>query len=94
MQYKSTRGSSKIVPFHQAVLQGIAPDGGLFVPTQEVYFDSLDLADMSSMTYEALAFTIIKRYVNDDIPDSKLMGFIKTHTIRVRFRQRWHPSAE
>ncbi|NLN03453.1 MAG: threonine synthase [Clostridiaceae bacterium] len=76
MQYKSTRGSSNMVPFHQAVLQGIAPDGGLFVPTQEVYFDSLDLADMSSMTYEALAFTIIKRFV-DDIPDNRLMSFIK-----------------
>ena len=76
MQYKSTRGESKQVPFHRAVLQGIAPDGGLFVPNSDVYFDSLDLADMSSMTYEALAFTVLKRYI-DDIPDNKILSFIK-----------------
>ncbi len=44
MQYESTRGEAKKVSFQEAVLQGIAPDGGLFVPSSEVYFDSLDLA--------------------------------------------------
>lgn len=76
MQYESTRGESEKVSFFKAVLQGIAPDGGLYVPDSEVYFDSLDLADMSSMTYESLAFTILKRYITD-ASDSEILSYIK-----------------
>ena len=75
MQYKSTRSRGKHYDFHQAILQGIAPDGGLFVPEKDVRFDSLDLADMASMSYDNLAYTIIKRFVKD-IGDNKLRDII------------------
>lgn len=65
MTYASTRGTVRGVSFSEAVLKGIAPDGGLFVPEETVRFDSLDLADMSEMSYKDLAATIFSRYATD-----------------------------
>ncbi|MBP5781477.1 MAG: threonine synthase [Clostridia bacterium] len=65
MTYKSTRGAAKGISFSEAVLKGIAPDGGLFVPEQDVRFDSLELAEMCGMDYKTLAAHIFKRYAGD-----------------------------
>ena len=71
MTYKSTRGGEKGVSFAEAVLKGIAADGGLFVPEQNVRFDSLELAEMCELDYKALAAHIFKRYA-DDFSDSEI----------------------
>ena len=55
MTYASTRGTVSGVQFSEAVLKGIAPDGGLFVPEEQVRFDSLEIAAMSEMNYKDLA---------------------------------------
>ena len=65
MTYKSTRGAVSGVSFSEAVLKGIAPDGGLFVPEQNVRFDSLALAEMCEMDYKTLAAHIFRRYATD-----------------------------
>ena len=65
MTYKSTRGGAKGISFSEAVLRGIAPDGGLFVPEQDVRFDSLELAEMCEMDYKTLAACIFGRYATD-----------------------------
>ncbi len=65
MTYKSTRGAVSGISFSEAVLRGIAPDGGLFVPEQNVRFDSLELAEMCEMDYKNLAARIIARYATD-----------------------------
>ena len=65
MTFGSTRGSVSGISFSEAVLKGIAPDGGLFVPEQNVRFDSLDLSEMCEMTYKQLAARIFSRYATD-----------------------------
>ena len=65
MTYASTRGSVSGVQFSEAVLKGIAPDGGLFVPEDQVRFDSLEIATMAEMNYKDLAKTIFSRYATD-----------------------------
>ncbi|MBP5731071.1 MAG: threonine synthase, partial [Clostridia bacterium] len=65
MTYKSTRGAVSGVSFSEAVLKGIAPDGGLFVPEQNVRFDSLELAEMCEMDYKTLAAHIFRQYATD-----------------------------
>jgi threonine synthase len=65
MSYKSTRGGEKGIGFSEAVLKGIAADGGLFVPEQDIKFDSLELAEMCEMDYKALAAHIFRRYAED-----------------------------
>jgi len=65
MKYGSTRGTIKNISFSQAVQMGIASDGGLFVPLNNVRFDSVNLAELSTMSYDNLAKEIIKKYASD-----------------------------
>jgi len=69
MKYKSTRGGASGLSFSEAVVKGLAPDGGLFVPEKPIVIDSLDLSAMSSMNYEQLAINIISRYADDFTPE-------------------------
>jgi len=46
MQYRSTRGQSAIVSAAGAIIQGLAPDGGLYVPE---YFPALTIADLLAL---------------------------------------------
>lgn len=65
MMYKSTRGYSAEYSFSDAVLTGIAPDGGLFVPVKFPRFDSLEFAELCGMDYCSLAIEIFSKFVTD-----------------------------
>lgn len=60
MNYTSTRDSSQKVTAQQAILKGIAPGGGLFVPTD---FPKLDLPSLLGKPYYEIAFEVIKGYL-------------------------------
>ena len=64
MSFFSTRGES-CVTASQAILHGLAPDGGLYVPAM---FPSVPMNRISSfceMDYAARAVSILKRYLED-----------------------------
>jgi len=65
MKYESTRGNIKNVSFCDAVRTGICPDGGLFIPMEDVKIDSLDLSEICAMNYTNLACEIINCYTDD-----------------------------
>lgn len=56
MQFVSTRGRTPAVSFSQAVLGGLAPDGGLYVPEQWPIFREGDFADCTSLPEVAERF--------------------------------------
>ncbi|HYE83619.1 MAG TPA: threonine synthase [Clostridia bacterium] len=62
--YKSTRGKDAPVNASEAILKGIARDGGLYVP-DEIPKLALSLEDMVSMDYRSLAYHIMKDYLQD-----------------------------
>ncbi|HVY13043.1 MAG TPA: threonine synthase [Alphaproteobacteria bacterium] len=62
MRYISTRGGSP-VDFEQAVREGLAPDGGLFVPESFKPFSAADLRAMQPLTYIELAVRVMKDFV-------------------------------
>jgi threonine synthase len=62
VRYVSTRGGAKSVSFSAALMQGIAPDGGLYVPEQWPRFDSRSAPESLS----AFAATLLKPLVADD----------------------------
>lgn len=62
MKYHSTRNSKIKINFKDAVLQGIAKDGGLYVPE---YFPQVDIKKLSELSYTDLAFNILNMYLND-----------------------------
>ncbi len=72
--YTSTRGDGKTVSASEAILRGISPDGGLFVPVS-VPTPALSLSQMLGLSYQALAFEIMKGYL-PDFSDAELKDCI------------------
>lgn len=76
MLYKSTRGKVKGIKFKEAVMMGLAEDGGLLIPEEIPYFSSSDLIRLSALNYKELAFEIISKFT-DDIDGDTLKGIIE-----------------
>ena len=62
--YRSTRGGGAAVKASEAILKGLADDGGLFVPE---YIPAMDksLAELSQMTYQEVAYEVMKLFFTD-----------------------------
>src|SRR5437867_2165032 len=80
MLYVSSRGRAKPQPFTEILLEGLAPDGGLFLPEEFPKFNLADLSAMRRMNYAELAFAILSKFA-DDILTGDLKGLVdKTYT--------------
>ena len=64
INYVSTRGDNEKVTASQAILRGIAPDGGLYVPE---IFPKLDksLEELSTLNYREIAYEVMKLFFTD-----------------------------
>jgi len=83
MFYISTRGQSAPQRFTDILLEGLAPDGGLFLPESYPRVSEAELAAMRGMDYRDLAFSILPRYM-DDIPPGDLRALNdRTYTAAV-----------
>ena len=75
MNYLSTRGDATPRKFCDILLEGLAPDGGLYLPAHYPQLGAADLARLRSVWqtqgYAALAFEILSLYI-DDIPAADL----------------------
>ncbi len=83
MRYISTRGGAEPQRFTDILLEGLAPDGGLFVPEAHPRLSAAELAGMRGMGYRDLAFAVLSRFM-DDIPAADLRALIdRTYTAGV-----------
>ncbi|MQN00948.1 MAG: threonine synthase [Lachnospiraceae bacterium] len=64
VEYVSTRDKSDRVTASQAVLQGLAPDGGLYVPTEIPKLDK-SFEELSEMDYKQVAYEVMKLMLSD-----------------------------
>ena len=62
--YKSTRNSEKKVTASEAILKGLAEDGGLFVPEQIPTLD-VTMEELKNMTYQETAYAVMKQFLTD-----------------------------
>lgn len=76
MHYISTRGGIYPVPFKDAVMMGLADDGGLLLPESIPIIGGEELESWRGLPYQQLAFNIISRFV-DDIPADDLRNLIE-----------------
>ena len=72
MNYYSLNNKTHYVSFQEAVIQGLAPDRGLYFPATlsplpQTFFDNIE-----SLSNEAIAFEAIKQFVGDEIPEMEL----------------------
>jgi len=63
MRYISTRGQAPALSFEDAMLTGLARDGGLYVPETIPTISKADIAAMAGLSYEEVAFRIKEQRV-------------------------------
>ncbi len=66
--YSSTRGNGALVKASEAILKGLADDGGLFVPDRIPALDK-SLKELSEMSYQEVAYEVMKLFLTDFTED-------------------------
>ena len=83
MKYLSTRGEASGRTFSEILLEGLAPDGGLYLPERYPTVDAATLARWRRLPYPELAFELLSRYI-DDVPAADLRALLaRTYTAEV-----------
>ncbi len=77
MKYISTRQNSPDLNFEEVVLQGLAVDGGLYVPEFFPRFSDAEIEDMAKLNYHDLVLKVISPFIGDEIPTQDLKEIIK-----------------
>ncbi|MCR4619745.1 MAG: threonine synthase [Paludibacteraceae bacterium] len=76
MKYYSTNHSAPLASLEEAVVRGLAPDKGLYMPEQikslpTEFFDRID-----TLSLQEIAFEVAKAFFGDDVPDDDLRGIV------------------
>jgi threonine synthase len=76
MKYYSLNKNAASVSFKDAVIQGLAPDKGLYFPERITPLPSSFFQNIENFSNEEIAFESIKQFVGDDIPEKNLKEII------------------
>ncbi|NPD15217.1 threonine synthase [Xinfangfangia sp. D13-10-4-6] len=76
MRYISTRGQAPVLGFGEAMMTGLARDGGLYVPETVPEFTKDQIAALRGLSYEELAFRVMKPFIGDFFADEEFRGLI------------------
>ncbi len=77
MDYISTRGEASSLRFRDAMLAGLARDGGLYVPREWPTLTKKDIRSLRGKRYQDVAFEVLKHFVEDEIPADKFKAMIE-----------------
>jgi threonine synthase len=83
VNYLSTRGHPDRKRFCEILLEGLAPDGGLYLPESYPQVDTATLARWRALPYAELAFEILSLYIDDIAPAELKAICAKTYTADV-----------
>ena len=76
MRYISTRGTAPALTFEQAMLTGLASDGGLYVPETIPTLSADEIASFAGQSYEDVAFAVMKPFIGDTFTDAEFKEII------------------
>ena len=74
MDYISTRGTDGPYSYEQALLNGLARDGGLYLPTSWPKFTHAEIAAMSALSYPELAARIMAPFTQGEVSEDELLA--------------------
>ena len=69
MKYISTRGGISPIPFSQAVMMGLASDGGLILPERLPVLSRDEIKNLEDLSYNEVAFRIMSLFIDDIEPE-------------------------
>lgn len=76
MKYYSTNNKNLLVSFEKAVMQGLAEDGGLFMPTDFPLIEKKFINSIEKYSFQEIAFFIAEKFVDGEISESNLSDII------------------
>lgn len=76
VRYVSTRGEAPTLGFSDAILTGLARDGGLYLPETWPAFSHDEIVALRGKSYQAVAYEVIRRFTGGDIADDVLRRLI------------------
>jgi threonine synthase len=77
VKYSSSRGEAPVLEFSDVLLQGLARDGGLYLPETWPQFDADTIASFAGKSYQDVAFEIIQPFIGGEIPEDDLKSMIE-----------------
>ena len=77
MRYVSTRGQAPALSFGEAMLTGLARDGGLYVPETIPEMSKADIPALAGLRYDEIAFRVMRPFVGDTFTDAEFRGAIE-----------------
>ena len=77
MKYFSTKDNKHQVTFRDAVLTGLAPNGGLFMPESITPLPQSFYDNLHKMSKEEIGMAVMKQFVSEEIDDTSLLDILK-----------------
>lgn len=76
MKYISTRGEAPILGFEDALLAGLASDGGLYVPESWPRLSEAMIAGFADKSFAEIAVDVLHPFMGDDVPRDRLAEMV------------------
>ena len=76
MEYISTRNEKRIFNFKDVFLTGLAPDGGLFVPSNFPIYSYEELKKLKEFSYQELAVEIIYKFCKSEFSKGEIKKLV------------------
>ena len=76
MKYISTRGKAPVLTFEEAMLSGLARDGGLYVPDSIPQMSAGDIAALAGLSYEETAYRVMRPFIGETFGDDEFREII------------------
>ncbi|PCD77855.1 threonine synthase [Pseudothioclava arenosa] len=76
MRYISTRGTAPVLTFSEAMMTGLARDGGLYVPETVPQFTPDEIAALAGQSYEEVAYRVMRPFCGESFSEEELRGAI------------------
>ncbi len=76
MRYVSTRGQAPALTFEEAMLTGLAHDGGLYVPAEVPVMGAAEISALAGLSYEEAAFRVMRPFIGESLADETLQRLV------------------
>ena len=76
VKYISTRGDAPVLGFEEALLAGLASDGGLYVPESWPRLSEAMIAGFSDKSFQQIAVDVLHPFMGDDVPRDRLAEMV------------------
>jgi threonine synthase len=93
MNYISTRGAAPRLGFEEAMLAGLARDGGLYLPESWPQLSHAEIERFAGLPYEEVAFRVMRPFVGDAFDEAEFRADHRPRLRRSSARRRATPAA-